>query len=199
MGSKERIQRLKDSTRANILEVSLAIAKEEGWDALSMRKIADRIEYTAPVIYEYFASKEAIVRELGRRGFLQLTNEISQAKSRHELPENQLQEMWQAYWKFAFAEQSLYRVMFGVGAKCCELMHNMPESEGTVSLFKTVLREMLGEVPRPEEEINTIYFTLWSLFHGLVSINMVQNQIPDNLNWQVMEKAINGITRPVQT
>jgi hypothetical protein len=62
MASKERILRLKDETRANILEASLDIVKEEGWAALSMRKIADKIEYTAPIIYEYFENKEAILK-----------------------------------------------------------------------------------------------------------------------------------------
>jgi len=52
MGSKERIARLKEDTRSNILDAALDIVKEDGWQALSMRKIADKIEYTAPIIYE---------------------------------------------------------------------------------------------------------------------------------------------------
>ena len=67
MASKERIQRLKDETRTNILEASIDIVKEEGWQALSMRKIADKIEYTAPIIYEYFANKDAILTNLPGR------------------------------------------------------------------------------------------------------------------------------------
>ena len=50
MASKERIARLKEDTRMSILKAALHIAKEEGWEALSMRKIADAIEYTAPII-----------------------------------------------------------------------------------------------------------------------------------------------------
>ncbi len=54
MASKDRIQRLKEETRVNILDAALQIVKEDGWQALSMRKISDVIEYTAPIIYEYF-------------------------------------------------------------------------------------------------------------------------------------------------
>src|SRR5664279_3847742 len=61
VASKDRIQRLKDDTRANILGASIDIVKSEGWQALSMRRIAEKIEYTAPIIYEYFANKEAIL------------------------------------------------------------------------------------------------------------------------------------------
>jgi AcrR family transcriptional regulator len=72
MASKERIQRLKEETRTSILEAAYKIVKEEGWQALSMRKIADEIEYTAPIIYEYFSNKEAILEELTRKGYLYL-------------------------------------------------------------------------------------------------------------------------------
>ena len=61
MASKDRILRQKEETRNNILGAAYDIVKEEGWNGLSMRKIADRIEYTAPIIYEYFSNKEAII------------------------------------------------------------------------------------------------------------------------------------------
>jgi hypothetical protein len=70
MGSKERIHRLKENTRVNILDAAYDIVKDEGWQALSMRKIADKIEYTAPIIYEYYANKEAILLELTKKGFI---------------------------------------------------------------------------------------------------------------------------------
>src|SRR5476651_300692 len=104
MASKERIQRLKDETRINILDAALNIVKQEGWQALSMRKIADVIEYTAPIIYEYFANKEAILLELTKRGFGILTEQIKKAKEQHRLPAKQLEAMWFAYWDFAFSE-----------------------------------------------------------------------------------------------
>ena len=43
---------MKEQTRVNILDAAYDIVKDEGWQALSMRKIADKIEYTAPIIYE---------------------------------------------------------------------------------------------------------------------------------------------------
>ena len=83
MASKDRILRLKEETRINILDASLQIVKEDGWQALSMRKIADVIEYTAPIIYEYFSNKEAILRELTRKGFLILGRDMKAAKEKN--------------------------------------------------------------------------------------------------------------------
>src|ERR1700712_4166966 len=118
MASKDRILRLKEETRINILDASLQIVKEEGWQALSMRKIADVIEYTAPIIYKYFSNKEAILLELTRKGYLILSKDIEDAKAKHRLPGKQLEAMWIAYWNFAFDNKELYQGMFGLQTSC---------------------------------------------------------------------------------
>src|SRR5476651_772965 len=104
MASKDRILRLKEETRINILDAALTIAKEEGWPALSMRKIADKIEYTAPIIYEYYANKEAILLELTKKGYLLLAERMKEAGSRHTDLAKQIEAMWLSYWNFAFQE-----------------------------------------------------------------------------------------------
>src|ERR1700740_387799 len=102
MGSKERIHRLKEQTRVNILDAAHDIVKEEGWPALSMRKIADKIEYTAPIIYEYFNNKDAILQELTRMGYVKLGAKMNEAATLSTDPAGQLEAMWLAYWNFAF-------------------------------------------------------------------------------------------------
>ncbi|HEY0175672.1 MAG TPA: TetR/AcrR family transcriptional regulator, partial [Pedobacter sp.] len=118
MGSKERIQRIKEETRANILDAALDIVKEDGWQSLSMRKIADKIEYTAPIIYEYFANKEGILMELTRLGNGILLKDLKAAQAKYGSPETQLEAMWHAYWDFAFEHKELYKLMFGVDMIC---------------------------------------------------------------------------------
>src|ERR1700761_3408112 len=153
MASKDRILRLKEETRINILEASLNIVKEEGWPALSMRKIADKIEYTAPIIYEYFSNKEAILMELTRKGFVILANDMQAAKEKHRLPEKQLEAMWLAYWNFAFAEKELYQVMFGVDANCCDMAKKLPESEIPADLIWDVIIELMAPHVPTEGEV----------------------------------------------
>src|ERR1700743_151723 len=144
MASKDRILRLKEETRINILDASLQIVKEEGWQALSMRKIADVIEYTAPIIYEYFSNKDAILVELTRKGYLILSKDLQEAKSKHRLPAKQLEAMWFAYWNYAFANKELYQVMFGLQTNCsCELVNNLQESETPYTLFSEVIGELM--------------------------------------------------------
>jgi AcrR family transcriptional regulator len=195
MASKDRILRLKEETRINILDAALQIVKEEGWQALSMRKIADVIEYTAPIIYEYFASKEAIILELTRKGFLILARDMEAAKEKHHLPAKQLEAMWLAYWNFAFAEKELYQVMFGVNTNCCELAKIIPESEVPYDLIAEALEKIMNKPD--EDEVCTKYFTFWSVIHGLISINLVNRGRSDEMNHEVLKTAITGIIRTI--
>lgn len=198
MASKDRILRLKEETRINILEAALQIVKEEGWQALSMRKIADMIEYTAPIIYEYFSNKDAILLELTRKGFLMLSKELQEAKGKHRLPAKQLEEMWLTYWNFAFANKELYQVMFGVSTNCsCELVNKLPEVEMPWVQFSTAIGELMQIEDMDSDIICTKYYTFWSVVHGLVSINILSRGSSDEINRQVLRDAITGIIRSI--
>ena len=193
MASKERIQRLKDETRTNILEASIDIVKEEGWQALSMRKIAEKIEYTAPIIYEYFANKDAILHELTRKGFVQLAKLMEEAKSKFTDPAEQLEAMWLAYWSFAFAEKELYQVMYGVEMNCCAMQNSCPDIQGPSTMLWDKIEEIIPEEKRTEDYIDKKFYTFWSVVHGLISINMTRQLTSDDMNKEVLKDAISSI------
>ena len=193
MASKDRILRLKDETRTNILGASLEIVKEEGWQALSMRKIADKIDYTAPIIYEYFANKDAILHELTRQGYVKLTGLMEEAMNKYSDPAEQLEAMWLAYWNFAFAEKELYQVMYGVEMNCCAMEHTCPDLQGPSNMLWNKIEEIIPAEKRTEEYIDTKYYTFWSVVHGLISINMTRKLTSDEMNKQVLKDAISGI------
>lgn len=198
MASKDRIKRLKDETRINILEASLNIAKEEGWNAVSMRKIAGVIEYTAPVIYEYFASKEALLLELTKRGYLILLNKIKEAKSKHQLPARQVEAMWFAYWKFSVDYKVFYQLMFGVEINCCcDLGEILPESQAPACEFREVITKLMNVVDPADEMVCLKYYTLWSVVHGLISINLLKRGHSAKLNNQILKDAISGIINSI--
>jgi AcrR family transcriptional regulator len=196
MASKDRILRLKEETRINILDAALHIVKEEGWQALSMRKIADVIEYTAPIIYEYFSNKEAILLELTRKGFLMLSKQVDDAKSKHRLPAKQLEAMWLAYWDFAFANKELYQVMYGVSTNCCcDMVNELKEAQALFNQLSKVIGEIMGVEDLDSQIVCTKYYTFWSIIHGLISINLLSRGSSDAINQIVLRDAIDGIIR----
>jgi AcrR family transcriptional regulator len=198
MASKDRILRLKEETRRNILDAALQIVKEEGWQALSMRKIADVIEYTAPIIYEYFANKEAILLELTRKGYLLLAKDLRDANSQHTEPGKQLEAMWLAYWNFAFANKEYYQLMFGISTTCaCEQVNDLEEQEMPWDLFSAAIGALMKIDNLDSEIICTKYYTFWSVVHGLISINILRRGNSDETNRQVLTDAITGIIKSI--
>lgn len=185
--------RLKSETKEKILEAAYAIVREEGWSGLSMRKIADRIEYTAPIIYEYYSNKEAILQALTGKGFNWLDRELAQVQKEISDPAAQLEAMWRTFWKFAFENRELYQVMFGVEISCCR--QEMAEIEKPSRRFMAVLREVMAASNPPEELIRQKYFSFFSVIHGLISVNLVGSGLSPTLNEQILEDAIKGILK----
>ena len=115
MGTKERRDRERQELRQAILMASRDIAAREGWQSVSIRKVAERIEYSPPTIYEHFASKEAMLLELMREGFRLLMERRAGRRAAPPRPEARMMAVARAYWEFAWDYPELYQVMHGLG------------------------------------------------------------------------------------
>jgi AcrR family transcriptional regulator len=193
MGSKERIIRQKEETKANILKAAREIVKQEGWQGLSMRKIADKIEYTAPIIYEYFSNKEAILQQLTCKGFTLLSKDLEDVNNQDISPEAKLEGMWMAYWNFAHTNKEMYQLMYGVEMTCCN--QGTPESDCPYDLISAQIALLMGKDDPEDDVIVQKYFTFFSVIHGLISINMIGDGLNADMNKQILKDAITGIIR----
>ena len=74
--SQERRARERTDVRGRIVKTALKILEGEGASALTMRRVASDMGYTAPIIYQHFANKDALVLELVERGYHSLAAEL---------------------------------------------------------------------------------------------------------------------------
>lgn len=177
----------------------MKISRSEGWQALSMRKIADKIEYTAPIIYEYFENKDALMTELTRIGHRKLSILMQERSAGLKSPEEKIMAMWRAYWEFAFQEKEFYQLMYGVEVSCCQCEETDADFELPSRLIWNVIGEFPGVKGKSEDEICKIYYTYWSVVHGLISINLVQSgNVLSRINNDVFNNAINAISNSVK-
>src|SRR5260370_17457430 len=110
--SKRRRERERLAMRARLLAVAGEIAAEEGWPAVTIRKIADRLEYASPILYQYFAGKAALLMALLAEGFREGAELLGAAS---EGPaEGILERLAIVYWDFAFSAPELYQAMNGL-------------------------------------------------------------------------------------
>src|SRR6202011_1127490 len=86
MGVKERRDRERLEMRRAILDAAREIAAQEGWQAVTIRRVAEKIEYSPPTIYEYFQSKEAILEAEMHEAFRLLMDALREARDAHTVP-----------------------------------------------------------------------------------------------------------------
>lgn len=193
MGIAERKSRQKEQVKGQILEAAWKLVLKEGWQALSIRKIADAIEYSSPVIYDHFENKEAILHEFTRRGFQFLNTELEKAKAPFPAPERQIEAIAYAYWNFAFKHKEYYQLMYGLGMPGCETVKQMPELKTFSKLILEPIEMLIAKGKNTQADPFLKLHTLWSTLHGLISINMMGNEASrDELNSMVLKDFIEG-------
>jgi AcrR family transcriptional regulator len=193
MGISERKQRQREEVKASILRAAWDLVEREGWQSLSIRKIADAIEYSVPVIYEHYVNKDAILLELTKKGFRQLNGELKTARDRYRNPAQQIEAIVYSYWNFAFSHKAYYQVMFGLGIPGCETVKQIDELATFSALIIEPISELIARGSNPTADPVLKLQTLWSTLHGLVSINMmgVDNN-RDEMNAMVLKDFITG-------
>lgn len=193
MGIAERKAKQKEGVRASILNAAWQLVEREGWQALSIRKIAEAIEYSSPVIYDHFANKEAILLEFTKRGFQLLNEELKKAKERFPNPEQQIEALAYAYWKFAFTHREYYQLMYGLGMPSCETVKQISELAAFTDLMLDPLRALISKGKNTDADPYLKLHTLWSTLHGLISINMMgKENSRDELNAMVLKDFISA-------
>jgi AcrR family transcriptional regulator len=199
MGITERKLRQREEMKALILKAAWQIVKEEGWQSLSIRKIADSIEYSIPVIYNHFENKDEIVLYFTVEGYRLLGSEIRKAKGFFNEPTKQLEAMAQAYWNFAFENTEYYQIMFGLGIPACERVSQVKEMKVVSEIMISSIQEAIALGNQPKVDYFLKFHTYWSLLHGLVSIHMIEGQgAPDVAKQLILQDAIAGFIRSLQ-
>lgn len=184
MGVKERRQREKQGVREKILEAARELFVRHGYEAVTMRQIADKIEYTPTAIYFHFQDKQALVNELCAIDFLRLAknfNALSEVKD----PRERLMKSAQAYMEFGLKFPNHYRLMFMSThphlppQEMKQIRFGNPSEDAYAFLRSTVIECMAGGVFRKEyRDPELVAQVLWSAVHGITSLHIARGNDP---------------------
>jgi AcrR family transcriptional regulator len=111
MGTKERQDRERQAVTASILTAARDLFVAEGYQSVSIRKIAERIEYSHAAIYSYFASKDDIFLALAEEGFHRLDAKVRAASDPSDPLEN-IRKCWWAFYEFSQEQPAYFELMF---------------------------------------------------------------------------------------
>lgn len=174
MGVAERREREREQLRQQIVDAARDLLLEQGLAGLSMRAIAERIEYSPATIYIYFKDKEELVREVVHTGFelmgVTVAAELERAGETASARE-QYGAMGRAYARFAIENPAYFRVMFELPAtaelSCVEPAPGSPaDFDAAVGMVARAVAE--GDIG-PVDPRRTALFG-WGLIHGLTTL-----------------------------
>jgi AcrR family transcriptional regulator len=111
MGIKERQDRERQAVRQAILDAARDLFVAEGYRNVSIRKIAERIEYSPAAIYSYFPSKDDIFFALAEEGFRRLDTKVRGASGGDD-PLQEVRSCWWAYYQFSKEDREFFELMF---------------------------------------------------------------------------------------
>jgi AcrR family transcriptional regulator len=184
MGVKERKERERADVRERILDVARDMFASDGIEAVTIRAIADRIEYSPPVIYSHFRDKQALLQELCYRDFRALAQAFGRI-GRIEDPIERLGRIATAYVDFALENPSQYRFMFmtpkppdSYSAMRDEVKGN-PEEDAYAFLCNAVAEGITAGRFRPQlDDVEELAQMLWASAHAIVSLQIAKEGDP---------------------
>ncbi|MGN9766429.1 TetR/AcrR family transcriptional regulator [Micromonospora sp. SD12] len=108
----ERRERERAHRHQLIITAARELAETEGWEAVTTRRLAERVEYSQPVLYSHFTGKDAIVSAVALDGFGELAVHLRRARQAAPDPGRALRAVCRAYLDFATERPALYQAMF---------------------------------------------------------------------------------------
>ncbi|SBW22628.1 TetR/AcrR family transcriptional regulator [Protofrankia symbiont of Coriaria ruscifolia] len=171
--AQQRRERERAAARESILSAARELARSEGWDAVTMRRLAERIDYSANFAYRYFTGRDDILLALVRDGFTRLRETMDTA-SKQPMSGSAtrasgtdvaaIRRAAHAYLDFALTEPDLYQLMYGLGGVRVPAADTWVEGQAVGDVL-TGLLAAAGD-RQPEQHV----LQLWATAHGLIAL-----------------------------
>jgi len=208
MGVKERREREKSETRDKILDAARELFVTEGYEGVSMRKVAQRIEYSPTAIYVHFVDKEELFRELCHQDYARLA-EVFQNSVVTTDPLERLRQIGAIYIDFGVRYPNHYKFMFmtthpehELDEEDREIVGN-PEKDAYAFLKSAVQQAIERGCFREEfRDADAVSQTLWAAVHGVISLQIAKG-CDEWVEWRpiqeragmILDVALRGLVR----
>lgn len=195
MGIKERRERERIERRNLILNAAEEIVSREGLDGLSIRKIADRIEYSPALIYHYFRNKDAIVEALMERGYQKIINALRSGVMSTGKPENRFRQFAKNYIHAALNNPVEYKTVL-LNSSPRVLKHTSVLFKGAsterpaVGMIHHFLKESYLKGCNDDGFVERTVQVLWAAMFGLIIRLLIEEDLPKEQKQNLIEHHI---------
>jgi AcrR family transcriptional regulator len=189
MGVKERRERQKGQLRQEILVAARDILVREGYEGLSMRKVAEQIDYSPTAIYLHFKDRDDLVFCVCEELMAGLVRELREVTERHSDPLVALRKGLRRYVDFGLEHPQHYQATFGIPHGHDPKKDARYKEPGTMSMQAfSFLPRLVGECVKQKKlakvDVHRASCALWAGIHGITSLLIVM----PNFDWKDPDK-----------
>ncbi|MDX8148706.1 TetR/AcrR family transcriptional regulator [Lentzea sp. BCCO 10_0061] len=188
MSISTRRARERANTHERIIEAALHVLETEGPAALTIRRIAGDVEYSAPVVYQHFANKEALVLELVGYGHRLMLAEVLHAFQESDV-DLRMRRIASEYVRFAGEHPHLYQVM---NAPAIDADERGRVVQPAIDALKELLTTWSARHDVVLADLDEACETLWGTMHGIASLGHLGNVGNDRAR-RLAEQALHAI------
>lgn len=201
MANRERRQKEKQNLRQEIIDAARELFVSEGYENVSMRKIADKIEYSPTTIYLHFKDKNHLLHEVCEEAFTKLSEQIIRSRQNGETPIERLRLGLFAYVAFGLLNPHHYEVVFvspkNGGINEDDHTFDASMGKGSFDLLVASVAECIAAEAIRNGDVDTIAQTLWAGVHGVTSLLIAHHGFPfvdhEALVESVIDTMIDGL------
>lgn len=182
--------------RRNVIDAACRLLREEGPEALTVRRVAQTLDCSTKIIYTMFKGKDGLADALYLEGCARLAHTIAQVPGA-ATPSAYLRAVARAYWTFTLAHPSFYLVMF-----CGAIPHYQPSATSlhtTLTAFEVVI-EMLQHYRNEKmlpahDDLALLTQALWAALHGVASLHLLGHFASQEEATAVFERTVEAMIR----
>ncbi len=186
MGIAERKGRQRTEREHRIIAVARHIAESKGWSAVTIRRLAEEIEYSQPVLYSHFENRDAIVAAVAVEGFRELAIALEKATHGSTDRRDAIQSVAAAYLVFASEQPALYEAMFSMPTSL-----HFAEAH-TEAELRDAFAALAAVVTPSSSDVEVATETFWATLHGLAELER-SGRIRRNERDERVALVVNGL------
>jgi AcrR family transcriptional regulator len=161
----ERRERERAHRHQLIITAARELAEAEGWEAVTTRRLAERVEYSQPVLYSHFTGKNAIMSAVAIDGFSELAVHLRHARQAAPGWGEALRAVCRAYLEFATERPALYQAMFVLPTDVKFASAETPPP------LRAGFDEFVNCFPPDNERRELFAEVIWSALHGIAVLS----------------------------
>jgi AcrR family transcriptional regulator len=177
MSVKERKERERAERERLIVATARELAEQQGWDAVTTRRLAEHIEYSQPVLYSHFRGKREIIGAVALQGAAELAVAVRAATAGVDGPRERVAALARAYLDFAERNPAVYDAIFQLDGGLAYAQEDTPEP---LKDAFAALMETLGEVAGNGIDPGLFTEVFWASLHGLATLTRAGRLLPED-------------------